>query len=76
MDIHELKLKLEERLNISRHNLSRYCRVKEVNQLLDGKTALNLNEQEFNILSSAIFNNVDQFPPYKNFKFNIIRITN
>jgi hypothetical protein len=46
-------------------------RLKEVNQLLDGKTALNLNEQEFNNLSSAIFNNVDQFPPYKNFKFNI-----
>jgi hypothetical protein len=46
-------------------------RLKAVNQLLDGKTTLNLNEQEFNNLSSAIFNNVDQFPPYKNFKFNI-----
>ena len=46
-------------------------RLKAVNQLLDDKTVLNLNEQEFNDLSSAIFNNVDQFPPYKNFKFNI-----
>jgi len=46
-------------------------RLKAVNQLLDDKTALNLNEQEFNDLSSAIFNNVDQFPTYKNFKFNI-----
>jgi hypothetical protein len=46
-------------------------RLKAVNQLLDDKTTLNLNEQEFNNLSSAIFNNVDQFPPYKNFKFNI-----
>jgi hypothetical protein len=46
-------------------------RLKAVNQLLDDKTALNLNEQEFNNLSSAIFNNASQFPPYKNFKFNI-----
>jgi hypothetical protein len=46
-------------------------RLKAVNQLLDNKTTLNLNEQEFNNLSSAIFNNAGQFPPYKNFKFNI-----
>jgi hypothetical protein len=46
-------------------------RLKNVNQLLDDKTALNLNEQEFNDLSSAIFSNVDDFPEYKGFKFKI-----
>lgn len=46
-------------------------RLKNVNQLLDDKTVLNLNEQEFNNLSSAIFNNVDDFPEYKGFKFKI-----
>jgi len=45
-------------------------RLKAVNQLLDDKTALNLNEDEFNNLSSAIFSK-NQFPPYKNFKFDI-----
>jgi hypothetical protein len=45
-------------------------RLKAVNQLLDSKTALNLNEDEFNNLSSAIFNK-NQFPLYKNFKFDI-----
>lgn len=46
-------------------------RLKTVNQLLDDKTVLNLNEQQFNDLSSTIFNNVDDFPEYKGFKFKI-----
>jgi hypothetical protein len=46
-------------------------RLKAVNQLLDDKTVLNLNEQQFNDLSSAVYNNVDDFPEYKGFKFKI-----
>jgi hypothetical protein len=46
-------------------------RLKAVNQLLNDKTVLNLNEQQFNDLSSAVYNNVDDFPEYKGFKFKI-----
>ena len=46
-------------------------RLKAVNELLDDKTVLNLNEQQFNDLSSAVYNNVDDFPEYKGFKFKI-----
>lgn len=46
-------------------------RLKEINQLLDSKAATDLNENQFNELSSAIYNNVDDFPPYKGFKFKI-----
>jgi hypothetical protein len=34
-------------------------RLKAINQLLNDKTVLNLNEQQFNDLSSAVYNNVD-----------------
>jgi hypothetical protein len=46
-------------------------RLKEINQLLDSKSATDLNEQQFNELSSAIYTNVDDFPSYKGFKFKI-----
>jgi hypothetical protein len=46
-------------------------RLKAINQLLNDKTVLNLNEQQFNDLSSAVYNNVDDFPGYKGFKFKI-----
>ena len=46
-------------------------RLKEINQLLDTKSATDLNERQFNELSSAIYTNVDDFPPYKGFKFKI-----
>jgi hypothetical protein len=46
-------------------------RLKAVNELLNDKTTLNLNEQQFNELSSTIYNNVDDFPEYKGFKFKI-----
>jgi hypothetical protein len=46
-------------------------RLNEINQLLDTKASVDLNENQFNALSSAIYNNVDDFPPYKGFKFKI-----
>jgi len=46
-------------------------RLNEINQLLDTKASVDLNENQFNALSSAIYNNVDNFPPYKGFKFKI-----
>ena len=46
-------------------------RLKEINQLLDSKASTDLNEKQFNELSSVIYNNVDDYPPYKGFKFKI-----
>jgi hypothetical protein len=46
-------------------------RLKAVNELLNDKTVLNLNEQQFNDLSSSVYNNVDDFPEYKGFEFKI-----
>ena len=44
--------------------------LKQVNQLLDGKT-LNLDEQSLTDLTNSFRTNVDQFPMYKGFKFKL-----
>ena len=46
-------------------------RLREVNQLLDANTLNNLNQQELTDLTSGIYNNNDQYPEYKGFKFKI-----
>jgi len=47
------------------------AQIKEISQLLDGKAVTDLSSQQLSDLTNSLVTNIDQFPPYKGFKFKI-----
>jgi len=47
------------------------AQIKEISQLLDGKAVTDLSSQQLSDLTNSLVTNIDQFPPYKGFKFKV-----
>jgi len=47
------------------------AQIKEISQLLDGKVVTDLSSQQLSDLTNSLVTNIDQFPPYKGFKFKV-----
>ena len=76
MELHQLKEQLINRLNESRHSLSRFCRSSKVKPLIIKYTTFLSSGCKLNIMAWHIINNINYIPICKKCKINQTKFNN